>query len=77
MKLYKIMKRTKQYKNNKKIIETFVSITSSITFVVLGVIILAFAFIAGTRSNLILYIGELLTILGIIDYVFAQRKEGK
>ncbi|WP_154653003.1 hypothetical protein [Segatella albensis] len=71
------MKRTKQYKNNKKIIETFVSITSSITFVVLGVIILAFAFIAGTRSNLILYIGELLTILGIIDYVFAQRKEGK
>jgi hypothetical protein len=71
------MKRTKQYKNNKKIIETFVSITSSITFVVLGVIILAFAFIAGARSNLILYIGELFTILGIIDYVFAQRKEGK
>ena len=44
-----------------------------IAFVVLGVILLAFSFIAHITTNILLYLGLLLIIIGIAGYIYGLK----
>ena len=51
------------------------NVTVGICFVVIGVILLSFSYIASLESNYILYIGLFLIILGIVGYVHGLKNE--
>lgn len=51
------------------------NVTVGISFVVIGVILLSFSYIASLESNYILYIGLFLIILGIVGYVHGLKNE--
>ena len=54
----------------------YVTVTAGICMVVLGVLLLAFSFVAQISTNILLYAGLLFVIAGIAGYIYGFKQKG-
>lgn len=63
------------HKFDKQRVTKHLTPTLGISFVVLGVALLAFSFMADVSTNTLLYIGLLLIVAGIAGYVYGLKQQ--
>lgn len=68
------MAKFKLHKINTESVKKHITATTGIAFVVIGVVLLAFDFIAGLTTNILLFFGLLFIILGIIGYIYGLKR---
>ncbi len=60
---------------NDKLKQSFHALLSmSITFIVLGVLMLAASFVLGVKSNILLFAGLFFIVAGTVGYIFSLKK---
>lgn len=67
------MAKFKLHKINTAPVKKHITSTTGIVFVVLGVILLAFDFITGITTNILLLLGLTFIIVGIIGYIYGIK----
>ncbi len=69
------MAQFKLHRINTEPVKRHITSTTGIAFVVLGVLLLVFSFVASLTSNTILFVGLLFVVLGIAAYVYGIKRE--